>query len=108
MPTVNLNLTAFPHGFAQRDAQAVYDLDSGKLTGPDADYVGRIVSAAQDSGYARPVPGLSISLPPSGAPLDPAQLAAVLVPFWDLSATDLPPHPVPQDWDAESDVELLN
>lgn len=108
MSTVSLNLKAFPHGFAQRDAQAVYDLDSGTLTGPDADYVGRIISAAQDSGYAQPMPCLSIPLPPSGTPLDPALLAAVLVPFWDLSATDLPPHAVPQDWDAEAEVELLN
>lgn len=108
MPTVNLNLKAVPHGFAQRDAQAVYDLATGDFTGPDADYVGRIVTSAQATGYARPTPVLTIDLPPTGTPLDAAQLAAVLVPFWDLSATDLPPHSVPEDWDAETEVELLN
>lgn len=108
MASINLKLKQIVTGGGLRAAQAVYDLDSGELSGPDADLVGEILSDAQATGYANPYPCTKIPLPPPGTPLTPDQLSAVLIFFWDVSATDLPPHAVPEDWDTETEVELLN
>lgn len=107
MTTVNLNLLASRYGI-DRDAVAVYDLQTGAVTGPDAGDIGNIIEMAQKEGYASPIPCTHVPLPPPGTPLTPAQLSAVLAFFWDLSATDLPVAEFEDSTSSDPRVTLIN
>lgn len=107
MATVNLNLLASRYGI-NHDAVAVYDLETGTVTGPDAEHVSSVLLMAQEEGYAQPIPCTHVPLPPPGTPLTQPQLSAVLGFFWDLSATGLPPADFRDSASPDPRVTLLN